>query len=613
MFKSVKKMLVYSTAMSTYNTNEVNIAELNTSNVSIASNSLVQTLGTVMANNFSTTITASNFSSPITAQTVNYYDSSGTIAALNSNLSALQAAVIPATLQTYASGTTTSSNVYDAAYNAWLAVAPYLMTINGLRQFAGAAAQAGLPALQMNSWGQAAPAIASPNRPQAVTITNVDTVYKVLFLDLTSGPVTMTVPDTSNLYYFSIEFFDARGDCAYLLTQRTIGKASRTFKIVGPNQLGLGPDIIRLPHSVTFGLARVSNVNDPDLSKGTSVLNSLIAGTFFPPSYPLLTYLTKYPGITSVASATLTGATLAVAANWANTFTNGQVALTNASILPYSSDVALMAKISRLSLGPKFTSAWSNAAWTSESSNIQNGISNAYTNAVSSVTYATANNWTYTPDYAFMTPVTQNYNLQNKLNYIAQFANPTTEASYYVSLGNGVGSAYSTWGSALLAFRPPSDFVAANGSFWSVTAYNYVNSALSILTTSQYYPPANVSNVYLGTSRCSIGTFTDTAGNGNTYYQPTVNGDGSVNIYLSRTEPTALGTGASLKNNWLPLPVVGLGAGSPDIPVSSVATTTNWLVVIRFYANPESVKNGNYDPVLIQENVGGNTLFNGSA
>jgi len=259
-----------------------------------------------------------------------------------------------------------------------------------------------------------------------------------------------------------------------------------------------------------------------------------------------------------------------------------------------------------LSIGPGFASAWSNAAWTSESSNIQNGISNAYTNAVAAVTYATANNWTYTPDYAFMTPVTQNYNLQNKLNYIAQFANPTTEASYFVSTN-------STWGSALLSFRPPSDFVAANGSFWSVTAYNYINSALSILTTSQYYPPANVSNVYLGTSRCAIGTFTDTAGNGNTYYQPTVNGDGSVNIYLSRTEPTALGTGASLKNNWLPLPVVGLGAGSPDVPASSVATTTNWLVVIRFYANPESVKNGNYDPVLIQENVGGNTLFNGSA
>lgn len=84
---------------------------------------------------------------------------------------------------------------------------------------------------------------------RTVTTPNNDTLYSFAWLDLTKGPVTLTVPAVDR--YWSAALMNMYTDNDAVLGQRTVGGQGGTFTIVGPGQAGGGPDVIRstTPHA----------------------------------------------------------------------------------------------------------------------------------------------------------------------------------------------------------------------------------------------------------------------------------------------------------------------------------------------------------------------------
>ncbi|HEX7915812.1 DUF1254 domain-containing protein [Rudaea sp.] len=88
------------------------------------------------------------------------------------------------------------------------------------------------------------------HRARWVTTPNNDTLYSVAWLDLTQGAVRLTIPPTGDRY-FSAALMDMYTNNNAVLGTRTIGNAGGTFTIVGPDQTGSGPDVVRVatPHA----------------------------------------------------------------------------------------------------------------------------------------------------------------------------------------------------------------------------------------------------------------------------------------------------------------------------------------------------------------------------
>ncbi len=98
-----------------------------------------------------------------------------------------------------------------------------------------------------------------------VTAPNNDTIYSSMFLELSGGPVELTVP-SSTQRYFSLAFMSAFTDVfAYAGTRATGGQGGRTW-VVGPQWAGAAPEgvrLIRAPSNDVWALMRTL-VDGPD-------------------------------------------------------------------------------------------------------------------------------------------------------------------------------------------------------------------------------------------------------------------------------------------------------------------------------------------------------------
>ncbi len=83
-----------------------------------------------------------------------------------------------------------------------------------------------------------------------VTTPNNDTLYSTAFLDLSKGPVTLTIPPLGKRYY-SVAVMDMFTNNNVVLGTRTIGGEGGTFTLVGPGQASTGPNPTRIatPHA----------------------------------------------------------------------------------------------------------------------------------------------------------------------------------------------------------------------------------------------------------------------------------------------------------------------------------------------------------------------------
>lgn len=85
---------------------------------------------------------------------------------------------------------------------------------------------------------------------RTVTSPNNDTLYSIAWLDLTQGPVILTIPPMGERYY-SVAIMDMYSNNNAVLGSRTIGAQGGTFTLCGPGQANTGERPVRIatPHA----------------------------------------------------------------------------------------------------------------------------------------------------------------------------------------------------------------------------------------------------------------------------------------------------------------------------------------------------------------------------
>jgi DNA sulfur modification protein DndE len=98
-----------------------------------------------------------------------------------------------------------------------------------------------------------------------VTTPNVDTLYASAWLDLSKGPIKLSVPATNGRYYI-IELLDAWTNIFASIGSRTVGNNAQQFTIVGPNykETGQNTNEIKSPTNLAWIIARTYTDGTPD-------------------------------------------------------------------------------------------------------------------------------------------------------------------------------------------------------------------------------------------------------------------------------------------------------------------------------------------------------------
>ena len=79
----------------------------------------------------------------------------------------------------------------------------------------------------------------SGHRDRLVTTPNNDTLYATCQIDLTGGPVTLTIPPSGDRYV-SLQLMDAWSNSFAVLGTRTTGNDGGVYTLVGPTEAAEG-------------------------------------------------------------------------------------------------------------------------------------------------------------------------------------------------------------------------------------------------------------------------------------------------------------------------------------------------------------------------------------
>jgi len=94
------------------------------------------------------------------------------------------------------------------------------------------------------------------HKARAVTTPNNDTFYSTAQVDLSQGPVTITLPPTGDRY-LSLHLMDAYTNSFAVLGTRTTGNGGGVFRLVGPTEAAEGANVVRSPTPHVWALARI--------------------------------------------------------------------------------------------------------------------------------------------------------------------------------------------------------------------------------------------------------------------------------------------------------------------------------------------------------------------
>ncbi len=333
---------------------------------------------------------------------------------------------------------------------------------------------------------------------QRVTSPNNDTLYSRGFLELSQGPVVLTLPATGERY-FSVALMDMFTNNFVVLGTRTTGPEGGRFMIAGPD--GPAPaGAIRAPSNWVFVLGRTLVDGPQDIEQARLVQDGL----------RLEAPAGLAPNPAAFAPRT---------AGWRDYFTGLGALL--AETTPPATDAGFFHAVKALGLTP--TGFKPPTFSPEQEAEIAKGVSQAIALAglANGGTYE-AGGWTYPQSNLGI--FEQDYLFRGQIAQTGLFALPVAEAMYTRSVGDD-GQGLFRGDRYRLTF-PKGRLLPVNG-FWSLTVYRATPDG-------QFFLAPNAID------RSSIGDRTP----GLTYGE-----DGSLDLWISRQDP-----GAERRSNWLPAP-----------------------------------------------------------
>lgn len=339
--------------------------------------------------------------------------------------------------------------------------------------------------------------LATPKH-RAVTTPNNDTLYSSAQLDLSQGPVTLTLPPTGDRY-FSLALMDAYTNNFAILGTRTTGPNGGTFTLVGPNDAAEGARVVRAPTNHVWALGRVVVYGPDDLEAAQQVQSGLAVQGPAAPTPP--------PAVKRSAS-------------WQEYFA-ALAGLMEANPPPVT-DRALLEEIAPLGLELGFDPGRFSAA---EAAEIEAGLAEARVAVRRGGLTGDhfIDGWSYPS--ATLGDFGQNYHYRATVALGGLAALPPVEALYMRARGDQPRGLYDGLKAYRLHF--PADRLPPVNSFWSLSLYEATEEG-------QFFFADNPLDRY------AIGDRTE----GLAY-----NDDGSLDIWIGSESP-----GDNRQGNWLPAP-----------------------------------------------------------
>ena len=343
------------------------------------------------------------------------------------------------------------------------------------------------------------PNVLSSNRTLAtaasrvVTAPNNDTLYSAAWLDLTRGPLTLRyAPDAR---YQSVHLLNMYTDTDAILSRRTVTGAGGAFEIVGPGQRPRTPSFVRVSTPHAWMIVRTLVDGPADLEAAHAAQDRVLLDG--PAADPVLKYATRE----DPARAYFEAAAALVAAD------------------PPPDDRGALKRLGLLT--PARLKSLSETDW----SEIAQGVADARAQILTSLaaprfvegwSMPQANIGRFGSDYSF-----------RALIALVGIGALTPDEAIYLSPAGDTGRG-EFHGDGLFKFTVPRDFPVS--AFWSMTMYEVTPAKQRFLTPNPL-------------DRYSIGDRTPGL---------VRNGDGSVDLWIGRTDP-----GGARTANWLPAPAQG--------------------------------------------------------
>ncbi|MGZ7194468.1 MAG: DUF1254 domain-containing protein [Halobacteriota archaeon] len=382
----------------------------------------------------------------------------------------------------------------------------------------------------------------------SVVTANVDTLYASAWLNLTTEPIVLNVPDTTGRYYM-MPILSAWTDVFSSPGTRTTGTNASNFAIVGPGWNGTLPS----------GLTKVEAPTETAWIVGRTQLNGpadVPAVTALQAQYnltPLSSWGTNYTPPTNVPvnpGANTTAPPSAQVANMTPSTFYGRMATLMVANPPSTADKPVVDQMARIGLIPGRPFDWNGLNATMQNAVAQgakDGLALVNASSLKPPGIVFKNGWGF--NYGLGSYGT-NYTLRAGTAWLGLGANLPEDAFYPATYVNANGTALTGAHTYVIHF-------AANGTppvnaFWSITMYNsrnfLVNNSLDRYAIAQHL--------------------------GNLTY----NADGSLDIYVQNTSP-----GLDKEANWLPAP------------------SDEFHLVMRLYWPQEAVLNGSWVPPAVQQ------------
>ncbi len=347
---------------------------------------------------------------------------------------------------------------------------------------------------------------------------NADTLYSVLWFDVTEDPLVVHVPDSGRRYYL-LPMLDLWTDVFASPGKRTTGTTEQTFAIVGPEwegKLPHGVEMVRSPTGMGWMIGRTQTNGKADFANvhkfqaGLKAVSLAAWGKdYAPPKGNVDSKISSDPPVAQVAKMDAAG------------FFARFAALTKDNP-PHAHDYPVLARMKAIGLEPGKPFDFATAP-----PQVQQAMKNAVPIALKKITEGLVGGSTVVNGWAMMmSPIGTygtDYHRRAQIAYGGLGANVIEDAFYPTALADADGKPFDSGKRYVLHFAKGQ--VPPVRAFWSLTLYD----------DRQAFADNPINRYAIG-DRDPL----------------KVNADGSLTLYIQRESP-----GKDKERNWLPAPKSG--------------------------------------------------------